>query len=195
MQIAHAMSTNAAIGDQGIISSLCPIHTHYVGGTTDPLFGYRPAVNAIVDRLRSVLNTTCLPQELTLQPDGAAPCLLLAQFPGRTGGSQYCGALGLQPPDAQTLKLFQQANDLDANVPVCVMHQIPSVASDPDYQACSTGAQLPASSQGGWCYVSGAAAGSCPQLIRFTQTQPPPGALVSLQCIERVNSVADGGPM
>jgi hypothetical protein len=49
MLLAHAM------GAQGIVSSLCPIHvTEQSPG--DPLFGYRPAVGAIVSRIkRSIL--------------------------------------------------------------------------------------------------------------------------------------------
>jgi hypothetical protein len=51
MIIAHAMSQeNAQNGGQGIVSSLCPIH---VAEQTpgDPLYGYRPAVDAIVRRI------------------------------------------------------------------------------------------------------------------------------------------------
>jgi hypothetical protein len=55
LEIAHAM------GDQGIVSSLCPIHPAPVGGPGDPLFGYRPAVNAIVNRLGGRL-VQCLEQ-------------------------------------------------------------------------------------------------------------------------------------
>ena len=53
MEIAHAMA-NQASGIQGIASSLCPIHTT-AASASDPVFGYRPAVNAIIDRLRTVL--------------------------------------------------------------------------------------------------------------------------------------------
>jgi hypothetical protein len=51
MIIAHAMSQeNAQNGGQGIVSSLCPIHvTEQTPG--DPLYGYRPAVDAIVRRI------------------------------------------------------------------------------------------------------------------------------------------------
>jgi hypothetical protein len=47
MVIAHAL------GPQGIVSSLCPIHVAETKG--DPLYGYRPAVNAIVARFKSIL--------------------------------------------------------------------------------------------------------------------------------------------
>lgn len=47
MIIAHAMGT------QGVVSSLCPIHTVPANGDhpPDPLFGYRPAMDAFVTRI------------------------------------------------------------------------------------------------------------------------------------------------
>jgi hypothetical protein len=44
------------MGNQGIISSLCPIHTIEVG-PQDPLYGYRPLVAAILSRLGQSLRT------------------------------------------------------------------------------------------------------------------------------------------
>ncbi|HLK37343.1 MAG TPA: hypothetical protein VKU41_11365 [Polyangiaceae bacterium] len=51
MIIAHAM------GEQGVVSSLCPIHTQPANGDVppDPVFGYRPAVDAIIRRLKPSL--------------------------------------------------------------------------------------------------------------------------------------------
>jgi hypothetical protein len=40
--------------NEGVISSLCPIHT-VEGEAGDPLYGYRPAMSAIVDRLKRSL--------------------------------------------------------------------------------------------------------------------------------------------
>jgi hypothetical protein len=48
--IAKAMSTSAA-GNQGIVSSVCPIHVTDQASGSDPLYGYRPAVNAILERI------------------------------------------------------------------------------------------------------------------------------------------------
>ena len=53
------------MGGQGFVSSLCPIHVQPATGKTeptDPLFGYSPAVNAIVDRLKVALDNECLPR-------------------------------------------------------------------------------------------------------------------------------------
>jgi hypothetical protein len=80
MIIAKAMSQqNAAAGGQGIVSSLCPIHvTEQKAG--DPLYGYRPAVTAIINRLKNALATQCLPQKLAPDSCGQVPCLILVSL-------------------------------------------------------------------------------------------------------------------
>jgi hypothetical protein len=40
------------MGYQGIVSSLCPIHTEDNATGDDPLYGYRPAMDALVNRLK-----------------------------------------------------------------------------------------------------------------------------------------------
>jgi hypothetical protein len=40
------------MGAQGIVSSICPIHVTDQMGGTDPLYGYRPAVSALIERIR-----------------------------------------------------------------------------------------------------------------------------------------------
>jgi hypothetical protein len=43
------------LGNQGVVSSLCPIHTSDNASGDDPLYGYRPAVNALIDRMKAAL--------------------------------------------------------------------------------------------------------------------------------------------
>ncbi len=49
------------------------IHPSPVGGPTDPLFGYRPAVNTIVNRLIADLWVQCLPEKLPQDSQGRVP--------------------------------------------------------------------------------------------------------------------------
>ena len=69
-----------ALGDQGVIASLCPITLK--GDKQDPSYGYNPAVKAIVDRLKNALTTQCLPQKLHARRrrPTRCPCLVLAQL-------------------------------------------------------------------------------------------------------------------
>jgi hypothetical protein len=41
--------------NQGIVSSICPIHPTDNATGDDPLYGYRPAVNTIVNRMTHAL--------------------------------------------------------------------------------------------------------------------------------------------
>ncbi|MDP9002599.1 MAG: hypothetical protein M3O46_21125, partial [Myxococcota bacterium] len=206
MAIAHALATSSA-GVQGIVSSLCPIHVSPQGGMTDPLYGYRPAANAIVNRLKSALSVQCLPQRLnTDATTGEVPCLILVTLP-KAGDETVCASLaGLKPPDdANVLSRFRASQHAswmqsggdktglpDPNLlPVCQLTQLTPMTSPPmtfGPDGTCTGSTTP-----GWCYVEGAAAGSCPQQIIFTANEPPPGATVNLQCIEKANSAIDGG--
>ena len=43
------------LGKQGIVSSVCPVHTVDMMAGANPLYGYRPAMTALVDRLGAVL--------------------------------------------------------------------------------------------------------------------------------------------
>src|SRR5262249_44164879 len=58
---------------------------HVTDSGNDPLYGYRPAVNAIVNRLKNSLSNQCLPQKLNAEGDGSVPCLILVQLPNSVG--------------------------------------------------------------------------------------------------------------
>jgi hypothetical protein len=231
------------MGDQGFVSSLCPIDVTPATGqtaTSDPLYGYNPAVNGIVDRLKVALNNQCLPEKLA--PDktcGNVPCLIIAQPNGVTqwNGPGACAApapaacasvKGLLAPGQCpasnpncTNPEYQQyvatsfcnslhdswvqtggTNPMDdpATFPSCAIAQLvppsttngmctavpPAQMGDFANNTCAT------SGDPGWCYVTGAAAGLCPQAITFTSTMPPRGWTASLQCVELAQSVVSG---
>jgi hypothetical protein len=148
MEIAHAMAKqNSQAGGQGIVSSLCPIHVTEQGAN-DPLYGYRPAVNAIVNRLKTALSAQCVPQKLVADKQcGQYPCLVLVSLdkdvhPGDTSQCKNPGAAcdpnqGLLAPsmaDADVIAKFCDAQEAawqhskagpePYTVPVCVMRQL-----------------------------------------------------------------------
>jgi hypothetical protein len=128
MIIAKAMS-ESSVGNQGIVSSICPISLD-VGQTVaqaqgDPLFGYNPAVSAIINRLKKSLGSTCVPEKLSVQPAqiknaqgqlvsnpaaGEAPCLIMVQMPPNTQAAgiscknpgSVCNGPGLLGPGKMT---------------------------------------------------------------------------------------------
>ncbi|AKT36004.1 hypothetical protein [Chondromyces crocatus] len=63
-----------SIGSQGIVGSVCPAQL------TEPLetdFGYRPAIGAIIERLKQALGGQCLPRSLVPDKDGQVSCLII----------------------------------------------------------------------------------------------------------------------
>lgn len=175
-----------ALGDQGIAASLCPIQLD------DPSkgdYGYRPAVAAIIDRLKNALTTQCLPQKLVAGAEGV-PCLVLAQLSEPT---DTCERFGLAPPKKEILDVFlaqQRAETgtvseggLDlSKLPVCVIPQ----------ERAERGATCKDQASKVWCYVENdpankkTPAGRCPQALIFsTGTAELAGARFSLQCIQQ----------
>ncbi|MBX3206639.1 MAG: hypothetical protein KF764_16315 [Labilithrix sp.] len=178
-----------ALGDQGVISSLCPIQ---LDNPTLPTYGYRPAVAAIIDRLKNALTTQCLPQKLreaNAEP-APVPCLVLAQLSEPT---DKCETYGLQPPAKAILDVFLEqqraetgnAGDggLDlAALPVCEIPQ----------ETVGRGDTCKDVTDKRWCYVENDPgnkknpAGRCPQALIFSSgTAELVGARFSLQCIQQ----------
>ncbi len=199
------------LGAQGIVSSICPIDVTDNATKDDPLYGYRPAVAAIVDRLKNALTNTCLPHKLEPE-DGTddIPCLILATLASTTAANASnpeadCATSkypGLSVPDASTLETFLRQAESEwqqrggaasgeadpATLPTCQVNQLAASAL--------VNGSCKASSSQGWCYVSGAAAGVCEQAILFSPQTLPFGSGVNLQCLETLSvtpASADGG--
>jgi hypothetical protein len=192
-----------ALGAQGIISSICPIRVKDNADNTDPLFGYRPAVKTIVDRLKDALKVQCLPQSLTVDDKGEVPCLVLETL-ANDGDESECNdpSKGHSIPEEQILKKVREAQGAEAGRdagaedltkrPVCKLTQIPKNPGD----SCKTAPGA------GWCYVTNAGgstpAGKCRQAVLFTdEATKAVGSSFSLQCIrssEDTTAKGDAGP-
>jgi hypothetical protein len=61
-------------GDQGIVGSICPRQLDTPEATD---FGYRPAIGAIVERLKQALGPACLPRSLKPNSEGQVACLVV----------------------------------------------------------------------------------------------------------------------
>lgn len=180
-----------ALGDQGIIASLCPITLK--GDKSAPDYGYNPAVAAIIERLKNALTVQCLPQQLTRDTgSGEVPCLVLATL---GDASESCDKYGLALPPPAILDKFREqqkqeqgdvgdAGSLDlTKLPVC---EVPQLVVQKG-QSCKDDPKI------GWCYVENAQPGSgpaghCPQALIFSSSSGQlSGATFSLQCIQQFN--------
>jgi hypothetical protein len=187
-QVVHAL------GDQGIISSLCPIQ---LNDKAAPTYGYRPAVATIIERLKNALTTQCLPQKLRSDQEEASgtplpvPCLVLAQLSPDSGKS--CEDLGLKRPEKAILDVFLQQQKAESGnvgdggldlskLEVCQLEQKTVAKGD----SCAADSAIE------WCYVSNdipnkkTPAGRCPQALLFSSgSSVLSGARFSLQCIQQ----------
>jgi hypothetical protein len=193
------------LGTQGIVSSICPIDVADNASSDDPLYGYRPAVSSIINRLKTALTNQCLPQTLEVSDAGTGvPCLILATLESATNPSNPqadCSNTKTYPslsePDATILAQFQAAAHANwllnnkqgvdpSTLPTC---QVAQLTGSQVVGGTCKGSQDP-----GWCYVTGVSAGTCPQAIIFTQGAVPTGATINLQCIETSSAIAGGAP-
>ena len=176
-----------ALGDNGIIASLCPIKL--TGDKTAGEYGYNPAVIAIVNRLKNALTTQCLPQKLQRDASNEVPCLVLATL---AEAGDTCTD-GLTTPDPEILRVFREqqkaesgdtsaagATDL-SRLPVCVVPQTKVAAGE----SCKDSTDV------SWCYVENSGdknpAGRCPQALLFSAgSRKLQGARFSLQCINNL---------
>jgi hypothetical protein len=184
------------LGDNAVVASLCaPVVS---GSTSDPAYGYNPAMQAIVNRLKKQLAQQCLPQKLQRDTTGEVPCLVLAEYKDQTNQAAGCTDPGMcNPADPTTCGC--QADDTNCitaykNILSRYQTQFQASlgdggASQPTPVACifqQIASPTCASSQdAGWCYVEGVGnTNGCPQAIQFGGSGPPSNVTISLECIE-----------
>jgi hypothetical protein len=93
------------LGKQGIVASVCAENT---SDKTALNYGYRPAVNAIIERLKQRLVGQCLPRKLEPNAEGEVPCLIV-EGSVRDGGP----ASGT---DGATARTIAEMSECDASI-------------------------------------------------------------------------------
>jgi hypothetical protein len=191
------------IGDSAIVASICP----KVLDSQQPGYGYEPAVDAIIDRLKVALNARCLPRPLAVEggAEGKLPCVVVEAVPPAQGdaGTCNCEALPRRAPSsgaAQDLVRRQLAASREcdtATTPPCSAFCMCELAQaeGQGLNEClnnEVGSDTP-----GYCYVNpyGNPAQGDPklvagcedgkrQLIRFVgPNTPTPGASTFIACM------------
>jgi hypothetical protein len=182
------------LGQQAVVASLCAKDTN-PADVALPTYGYNPAMQAIVNRLKSALSGQCLPQTLTRASDGTVPCLILVVYNGQTDQATGCTDPGMSQPDPTVVARFDQQylaslGDAGTSQSPPVVCQFQQLTPGVDY----TGATCDGSASIGWCYVEGAAnTGGCSQAIKFGGGGPPAGTTIDLECIEQSGGGDAGG--
>jgi hypothetical protein len=145
---------------QGIAASICPAQLQNktnADGTAAQDYGYRPAVNAIIDRLKQVIASECLPRALAPDPlTGQVSCIVVE---AHAPEGQACACTGADRTKVANADAAAQAKAelLELGLPedscLCEIQQ----SKGADLTACETQAGAPTDANGqlvnGWCYV------------------------------------------
>jgi hypothetical protein len=147
------------LGQQGIVASVCPAQLSDPADTATD-FGYRPAIGAIIDRLKTALGGQCLPRTLVPDKEGNVPCLILE---ARNTQGQACtcdsakARLAVPPgSDKEKAVAVAKTDPLYKNAQwncFCEIEQTQGAERD----ACQNDVSNPPLASGqpvsGWCYV------------------------------------------
>jgi hypothetical protein len=193
----RALSVLRGIGPQGVVASVCP------ASVADPAsadFGYRPAVDAILERAKPKLGASCLPRTLPVDSEGRAQCVLLEAR--KTNGQCNCDPTQARQPVQPANEPVRKAALTDPSAATagwdcfCEMIQLEGY----ERTACQALTEDPPLLDGqpvvGWCYVDATAVpplgnvelvDQCPEnekrRIRFAGVgEPVPGATVFISC-------------
>ena len=157
-------------GDNAIVASICPKESK---NAAVEAYGYRAAVEAIINRFMPELETRCLPRALGVDAAGHAECFVGEALLPADGQPCDCTAPGRAAASCEltlaTLDALARAgacNPQGTNPPcaalcVCELVQTTGAALN-DCQNSVT----PAPSTAGWCYVDGAQGIGNPELVK-----------------------------
>jgi hypothetical protein len=191
------------LGPQAIVASICPSNVRDMAAAD---YGYRPAISALISRLRNALRGRCLPRTLAVNPDtGAVPCVVVEAFNPPPGTTCNCsdkpGRVGVDPNSGVITPEIQAQGTC-----FCEIVQL----NGTDKTLCETQVTPPSSVASGWCYVDPSQAGAnamaecqivkaCPptdrRIIRFVNpdSEPRPGATAFIMCQEQSFPTQGGG--
>lgn len=179
---------------QGIVGSICPAQ---LTNQSNKDFGYRPAIQTIVERLKEALGGKCLPRTLTPDENGQVSCIILEAT--RTGGNCVCDAnIGRREIDAahEQAKQAALADPLAATAGWDCFCEIEQLSGDELSECQNNPDDTAVAGLDGWCYVDATTApptgnpdivASCPEtekrIIRFVgEGKGQPGATLFITC-------------
>jgi hypothetical protein len=145
--------------EQGIVASVCPKHLDLgENGDAPADYGYRPAISAIIDRLKVQFRPACLPRRLTPDDEGQVACLIVE---ARNTQGEACAcdpSLARQPvaPKHQPAVTEILEDVYAAQAGWNCFCEVPQLRGEP-LDACLTdpgkAPQVNGAPVDGWCYV------------------------------------------
>lgn len=161
LQVLHDYRENS------IVASICARNVDITTRDTRADFGYRPAVDTIVERLKERLGDRCLPRGLLTAADDSVPCTLVETVPRPSETCECDPAAARRVPDERTASLIRAELASDVNGPcgaddptcqracLCEVLQVQD-AANPDPEEALRACQEDPDANGveGWCYVA-----------------------------------------
>ncbi len=146
------------LGAQGVVGSVCaPQVSDPAEMATD--FGYRPAMEAVGDRLKTALGGQCLPTQLTPEPDGRVACEIIEAR--NSHGNCSCNPMKARrdivpgSPIAQGVEQLKQDPlaqpskwDCFCEIPQLLGDELAACQNDTNDYPVVQGSEI-----AGWCYV------------------------------------------
>ncbi len=180
------------MGDQGIAASIC---AKQLDDSAASDYGYRPAVNALLDRLSSTLGEQCLAKQLHRDAEGRVTCSVIeARNTGSSGCTCDGAALRFDVPAKDACYVdVARADPRDQTARWNCFCEI-AQATTTDLPACQSEVGLTGAN--GWCYVDPGATPpvgnpalvkGCPdgdkRVLRFVGVgAPAPGSTIFIGC-------------
>jgi hypothetical protein len=153
------LQTLKAFGNNSIVASIC---ARNLADANQQDYGYRPAVDSIVDRLKEALTGRCLPRKLAPDPTtGKIPCSILEVRPPGAATAGCDPSKGRLPPSSKVLAPAKERLkdkgicDTSTTKPcstftLCEIKPLNNPTEDPTQACHKDGIKEP---QAGWCYV------------------------------------------
>lgn len=160
----RALEVLSGVGDSAVVASIC---AKEMTDDQAPDYGYRPAMQAIVDKVKTKLSELCFDRELTTDEQGETNCKVIEL----QAAQETCSCSGTRSaPKANVLQsVRKQMRQLDlcttdAECAALCPCEIAQVAPGPDasLNSCQTDAQ---SGENGWCYVDAVWGDASAQLV------------------------------
>jgi hypothetical protein len=153
--------------DNSIVASICARNVDVATADTRADFGYRPAVDAIVERLKERLSDRCLPRGLLTAADESVPCTLIEAIAQPDGACECDPAIARRVPDERAAAVIRSELARDEHQPcavsdpsckracLCEVLQVQQ-AQNPDPAAALEACREDVNASGveGWCYIA-----------------------------------------
>jgi hypothetical protein len=153
-------------GSNSIVASICARNVDISTRATRPDFGYRPAIAAIVDRLKQQLANRCLPRPMELADDATVPCTMVETKRDAGGVCDCDPRIARSAPEARVdalvrAQLVRDGAGCGPDDPECQSACLCEVLQVQDAANADPAAALRAcreeeepSGVEGWCYVA-----------------------------------------